>query len=30
MLKQMRIETLDPETKKITNRTYLEVLGLNK
>lgn len=27
MLKQMRIETLDPETKKITNRTYLEVLG---
>ncbi len=27
MLKQMRIETIDPETKKITNRTYLEVLG---
>ena len=27
MLKQMRIETLDPETKKVTNRTYLEVLG---
>ena len=27
MLKQMRVETLDPETKKITNRTYLEVLG---
>lgn len=27
MLKQMRIETIDPETKKTTNRTYLEVLG---
>jgi Outer membrane lipoprotein-sorting protein len=27
MLKQMRIETLDPETKKVINRTYLEVLG---
>ena len=27
MLKQMRVETLDPETKKILNRTYLEVLG---
>jgi hypothetical protein len=27
MLKQMRVETLDPETKKIVNRTYLEVLG---
>jgi Outer membrane lipoprotein-sorting protein len=27
MLKQMRVETLDPETRKIRNRTYLEVLG---
>lgn len=27
MLKQMRVETLDPATKKVTNRTYLEVLG---
>ena len=27
MLKQMRVETLDPETRKILNRTYLEVLG---
>ena len=27
MLKQMRVETFDPETKKITGRTYLEVLG---
>ena len=27
MLKQMRVETLDPETKKILNRTYLEILG---
>ena len=27
MLKQMRVETLDPETGKIVNRTYLEVLG---
>jgi hypothetical protein len=27
MLKQMRVETLDPETRKVRNRTYLEVLG---
>ncbi len=27
MLKQMRVETLDPESSKILNRTYLEVLG---
>lgn len=27
MLKQMRVETIDPETKKVINRTYLEVLG---
>lgn len=27
MLKQMRVEVLDPETKKVINRTYLEVLG---
>ena len=27
MLKQMRVETLDPESSKIINRTYLEVLG---
>jgi hypothetical protein len=27
MLKQMRVETLDPETRKIRKRTYLEVLG---
>jgi Outer membrane lipoprotein-sorting protein len=27
MLKQMRVETLDPESSKITKRTYLEVLG---
>jgi hypothetical protein len=27
MLKQMRVESLDPATKKVTNRTYLEVLG---
>lgn len=27
MLKQMRVETLDPASKKIINRTYLEVLG---
>lgn len=27
MLKQMRVETFDPSTKKIVNRTYLEVLG---
>ena len=27
MLKQMRVETLDPQTRKILNRTYLEVLG---
>jgi len=27
MLKQMRIETFDPASKKITGRTYLEVLG---
>lgn len=27
MLKQMRVETLDPDAKKVTNRTYLEVLG---
>ncbi len=27
MLKQMRIETIDPETKKTKSRTYLEVLG---
>jgi hypothetical protein len=26
MLKQMRVETLDPESSKILNRTYLEVL----
>jgi hypothetical protein len=30
MLKQMRVETLDPETRKIRNRTYLEVLGTNE
>ncbi|CAN5416543.1 hypothetical protein BH09VER1_BH09VER1_29130 [soil metagenome] len=27
MLKQMRIETLNPDTQKTINRTYLEVLG---
>jgi hypothetical protein len=27
MLKQMRIETLDPDSKKTKSRTYLEVLG---
>jgi hypothetical protein len=27
MLKQMRVETLDPESSKVLNRTYLEVLG---
>jgi len=27
MLKQMRIERLNPETKRVTSRTYLEVLG---
>jgi hypothetical protein len=27
MLKQMRIETLNPETRKVLSRTYLEVLG---
>ncbi len=27
MLKQMRFEQIDPETKKVTDRTYLEVLG---
>jgi hypothetical protein len=27
MLKQMRVETLDPQSSKILNRTYLEVLG---
>ncbi|MEI6337705.1 MAG: outer membrane lipoprotein-sorting protein [Verrucomicrobiota bacterium] len=27
MLKQMRIETFDPDTKKTTARAYLEVLG---
>ncbi|MGA9578145.1 MAG: outer membrane lipoprotein-sorting protein, partial [Terrimicrobiaceae bacterium] len=27
MLKQMRVETVDPETRKIRGRTYLEVLG---
>lgn len=27
MLKQMRVETLDPDSNKILNRTYLEVLG---
>lgn len=27
LLKQMRVEMLDPETKKVINRTYLEVLG---
>jgi hypothetical protein len=27
MLKQMRVETLDPESRKVLNRTYLEVLG---
>jgi hypothetical protein len=28
MLKQMRVERLDPATKKVTGRTYLEVTGL--
>lgn len=27
MLKQMRVERLDPETRKVTGRTYLEVTG---
>lgn len=27
MLKQMRVERLDPATKKVTGRTYLEVTG---
>ncbi len=27
MLKQMRVETLDPATKKVADRSYLEVLG---
>jgi len=27
MLKSMRIETLNPETKKVISRTYLDVLG---
>jgi hypothetical protein len=30
MLKQMRIESIDPETKKTQSRTYLEVLGKTK
>lgn len=28
-LKRMRVETFDPETRKVTDRTYLEVLGAN-
>lgn len=27
MLKQMRVERLDPETRKVTGRTYLEIKG---
>lgn len=27
MLKQMRVETVDPESRKVTGRTYLEVTG---
>ena len=27
MLKSMRIETVNPETKKVISRTYLDVLG---
>ncbi|HEY5953655.1 MAG TPA: outer membrane lipoprotein-sorting protein, partial [Terrimicrobiaceae bacterium] len=27
MLKQMRVETLDPQSGKTVDRTYLEVLG---
>ncbi len=27
MLKQMRVERMDPQTRKVTGRTYLEVLG---
>ena len=27
MLKQMRVERVDPETRKVTLRTYLEILG---
>jgi hypothetical protein len=27
MLKQMRVERIDPETRKTTGITYLEVLG---
>jgi hypothetical protein len=30
MLKQMRVETLDPESNKVLNRTYLEVLGKSR
>lgn len=30
MLKQMRIETVDPATRSTTGRTYLEVLGKRK
>lgn len=29
MLKQMRIEEVDPDTKKVTGRSYLEVLSRN-
>ena len=27
MLKQMRVERMDPETRTVTLRTYLEILG---
>ena len=29
MLKQMRVERIDPATRKTTGITYLEVLGVN-
>jgi hypothetical protein len=29
MLKSMRIESIDPETRRVLSRTYLEVLGKN-
>jgi hypothetical protein len=30
MLKQMRVERIDPATRKINGITYLEVLGLRE
>lgn len=30
MLKQMRVERIDPDSRKVTGRTYLEILGTSK